>query len=281
MTTTTTDHATPTAPAPDAAVLPAADAPPPQQAVRTALRAIGVIAHRDLLRQLRRPGILVSQAVQILFFVLVYAVGFDSMIPSAGGLPFSAYVFPGIIAIQVVSIGMASGQTYAWDREYGVLRELLVAPVPRVCLPLGKVVAGAGLVTAQSAAMLAFAPLTGIPLTAARFAGALACYALTAVVFSVLGLTLATVITRVQTLQASVQLAMFPMLFLSGSVFSAADAPGWLGRLMHLNPMTYAVDATRQILLGAPGLHALSTDLAALGALLAAALVTLRLRSGR
>ncbi|MFJ9418979.1 ABC transporter permease [Streptomyces sp. NPDC101227] len=246
-----------------------------------ALRAISVIAHRDLLRQVKRPGVLFSQAVQIVFFVLVYAVGFDGMIPSVGSVPFSAYVFPGIIAIQVVSIGVASGQSYAWDREYGVLRELLVAPVPRICLPLGKVAAGAGMVSVQSVVMLAFSPLMGVHLTAGRFVAAAGCYALTATVFSVIGLCLATVITRVQTLQATVQLAMFPMLFLSGSVFSARDAPGWLALIMHLNPMTYAVDLARGTLLGGGELLVWWADLAALGGILAVVLVLLRVRSGR
>ncbi|MFE9931931.1 ABC transporter permease [Streptomyces sp. NPDC005533] len=259
-----------------------ADAP-----LRTALRAIAVIAHRDLLRQVKRPGVLLSQAVQILFFVLVYAVGFDGMIGTVGAdgaggpVEFSAYVFPGIIAIQVVSIGIASGQTYAWDREYGVLRELIVAPVPRICLPLGKVAAGAGMVTVQSVLMLALSPLMGVHLSPLRFVAAVGCYGLAATVFSVIGLCLATVITRVQTLQATVQLAMFPMLFLSGSVFSPQDAPAWLGWIMHLNPMTYAVDLARQTLLGSGGLLPLWADLAVLGAILLAVLALLRLRSGR
>lgn len=163
----------------------------------------------------------------------------------------------------------------------GVLRELLVAPVPRICLPLGKVAAGAGLVTVQSVVMLAFSPLTGVELTPGRFVAAVGVYALTAVVFSVIGLCLATVIKRVQTLQAAVQLAMFPTLFLSGSVFSAQDAPTWLAWIMHLNPMTYAVDLARQTLLGGGGLLPWWVDLGALGGILAVVLAVLRVRSAR
>lgn len=249
--------------------------------LRVAVRAVGVIAHRDLLRQVKKLGVLCSQAVQILFFVLVYAVGFDGMVGSVGSLPFSAYVFPGIIAIQVVSVGIASGQSYAWDREYGVLRELLVAPVPRICLPLGKVLAGAGMVTLQSIVMLAFSPLMGVPLTPTRFLGAVGCYALAATVFSVIGLCLATLIKRVQTLQATVQMAMFPMLFLSGSVFAPGDAPAWLAWIMHANPMTYAVDLARQTLLGGGGLLPWWADLCTLVGVLALAVTLLRVRSGR
>ncbi|QPP06112.1 ABC transporter permease [Streptomyces bathyalis] len=274
---------TATATAPASSAAPAADGSRPAEdgQLRVALRAVAVIAHRDLLRQVKKLGVLCSQAVQILFFVLVYAVGFDGMVGSVGSLPFSAYVFPGIIAIQVVSIGIASGQSYAWDREYGVLRELLVAPVPRICLPLGKVLAGAGMVTLQSIVMLAFAPLMGVPLTPSRFVAAVGCYALAATVFSVIGLCLATLIKRVQTLQATVQMAMFPMLFLSGSVFAPGDAPEWLGWIMHANPMTYAVDLSRQTLLGGGGLLPWWADLCTLGAILAAVLTLLRIRSGR
>ncbi|MEE1737280.1 ABC transporter permease [Streptomyces sp. BE147] len=273
---TATPAAAPTTTAVSAPSLAAGDAP-----LRVALRAIAVIAHRDLLRQAKRPGVLLSQAVQILFFVLVYAVGFNGMIGVVGSVSFSAYVFPGIIGIQVVSIGVASGQSYAWDREYGVLRELLVAPVPRICLPLGKVVAGAGMVTVQSMLMLAFSPLMGVPLTTARFVLAVGCYALAATVFSVIGLCLATVVKRVQTLQATVQLAMFPLLFLSGSVFSVQDVPGWLASVMYLNPMTYAVDLARQTLLGGGGVLPWLMDLGVLTGILVAVLALLRVRSGR
>ncbi|SCK48447.1 ABC transporter permease [Streptomyces sp. WMMB 322] len=275
MTVTTTAKAAPPGPEADGS------APTEDGQLRVALRAVGVIAHRDLLRQVKKPGVLCSQGVQILFFVLVYAVGFDGMVGSVGSMPFSAYVFPGIIAIQVVSISIASGQSYAWDREYGVLRELLVAPVPRVCLPLGKVLAGTGMVTVQSIVMLAFSPLMGVPLAPARFVATVGCYALAAMVFSVIGLCLATLIQRVQTLQATVQMAMFPMLFLSGSVFAADDAPAWLAWIMHANPMTYAVDLARQTLLGGGGLLSWWADLCVLGTVLAAVLTLLRIRSGR
>lgn len=273
--------ATTTAPASSPAPATGGSHPAEDGQLRVALRAVAVIAHRDLLRQVKKLGVLCSQAVQILFFVLVYAVGFDGMVGSVGSLPFSAYVFPGIIAIQVVSIGIASGQSYAWDREYGVLRELLVAPVPRICLPLGKVLAGAGMVTLQSIVMLAFSPLMGVPLTPARFFAAVGSYALAATVFSVIGLWLATLIKRVQTLQATVQMAMFPMLFLSGSVFAPGDAPEWLAWIMHANPMTYAVDLSRQTLLGGGGLLPWWADLCTLGAILAVVLALLRIRSGR
>lgn len=217
-----------------------------------ALRAVGVIAARDLHRQIRRPGLLISNAAQVLFFVVTYAVGFDTMIDTVDGVPFSAFVLPGIIGIQVATISVTTGLSYAWDREYGVLREIVVAPVPRMCLPLGKVLGTTVLVSAQCVVLLACAPVFGLRPTLPTMIMAMGIFLLGAVVFSLLGLLLATVLKQVQTLQATVQLMMFPMLFLSGSVFQTTGVPDWLAALIRLNPLTYLVDAGRQVLTGGP-----------------------------
>jgi ABC-2 type transport system permease protein len=244
-------------------------------------RAVAVVAGRDLYRQLRHPGVLLSQAVQVLFFLLVYAVGFNGMVGAVDGIPFSAYVFPGIVAIQVVTLGMSSGLTYAFDREYGALREMLVAPAPRLCLPLGKVLATAVLAGAQSAVMLAFAPLVGLRLSALAHVVGVVAYTVVGAVFGLFGAFLATVITRVQTLQAAVQLAMYPLLFLSGSVLRPDSGPGWLSTALKVNPMTYAVDGIRQLLVSPRGALPLWLDLAVVGGLAVAFVTVLRLRVGR
>jgi ABC-2 type transport system permease protein len=260
----------------------ATTAPEPAAAPWTEIgRALVVVAGRDLYRQFRHPGSLVAQAVQVVFFLLVYAVGFDGMIAAVDGVPFSAYVFPGIIAIQVVTLGVSSGLSYAFDREYGALREMLVAPVPRLCLPLGKVLATAVTAGAQSAIMLAFAPVVGLrPTPLSYLAGVLAFTAVGAV-FGLFGAFLATVITRVQTLQSAVQLAMYPLLFLSGSVFRPDSGPAWLSAALKVNPMTYAVDGVRQLLVSSGGAVPWWLDLAVVGGLAVVFAVVLRLRVGR
>lgn len=244
-------------------------------------RALAVVAGRDLYRQARHPGTLVAQAVQVVFFLLVYAVGFDGMIGSVDGVPFSAYVFPGIIAIQVVTLGVSSGLSYAFDREYGALREMLVAPVPRLCLPLGKVLATAVTAGAQSAVMLVFAPLLGLRLTVLSYPVGVAAFTLVGAIFGLFGAFLATAITRVQTLQSAVQLAMYPLLFLSGSVFRPDGGPAWLSVALKVNPMTYAVDGVRHLLVPAGGALPWWLDLAVTGGLAVVFSVVLRLRVGR
>jgi ABC-2 type transport system permease protein len=251
-----------------------------ERPVVSATRAITVITQRDLIRQVKHPGMLATQAMQMVFIVVVFGVGFNDMIPPSGGLPFSAYVFPGIIAIQVVTVGINAGLGYAWDREFGVLREMLVAPVPKVCLPAGKVVATGVIGCVQSAVMLLLSPILGVPLTAGGFVMATLAYTLTGIVFATVGLLLATTMKHIQSLQAAVSLAMFPMLFLSGSVFRPDAIPGWLAAAITVNPMSYAVDLVRHVLLGGGFLPPVADLVVLLGVGLAAGAV-IRLRVGR
>lgn len=248
------------------------------------LGVASVIARRDLLRQVRRPGTLAGNLVQLAFFVVVYAVGFDRTVGSVGGVPFSAYVLPGLVAVQVASMGLMSGLSYAWDREFGVLREMLVAPVPQISLPLGKVLATVLLAVVQTAVLLACAPLLHVHLPPGRFAAACAVAAAGAALFGTAGLLLATVLRRLQTLQVVAQSAMFPMLFLSGSVFSPEGLPAWLAGVVAANPLSYLVDLLRHVTLGpSPALLHTSPlpDLAVLGAALAVVALALRGVTGR
>jgi ABC-2 type transport system permease protein len=212
-------------------------------------RAVAVVAQRELLRQLKQRSSLAAQALQMVFFLLVYAVGVASQVPTSGGLSFAAFVFPGIVAINVVTTGVSAGMTYAWDREYGFAREMFVAPVPRIAIPLGKALGVTVQATVQASVLLLAAPVVGVRLGAVSFLLGLVTAALVAAVFCLLGLLLACLVHRADVLQSMVQLLMYPLLFLSGSVFDPASAPTWLQTAMHLNPMSYAVDLLRQALL--------------------------------
>jgi ABC-2 type transport system permease protein len=254
-------------------------------AIRYWWRPVAVIAHREILRQLKQPVTIFTQVAQLGFFLVVYGIGFASMIGSAAGVPFAAYVLPGILAINAVTTGTGAGLSFAFDRDYGFMREMFIAPVPRLAIPLGKALGVTVQAVAYSALLLVAAPALGVTLSPARVGATLAGCALTTAVFCALGLALATLITKVQVLQGVIQLAMFPLLCLSGSVFSPKQAPAWLDAAIRANPMTYAVDLLRHTLLQAPPAAALLrpagvdlTVLAALGLLFFAAI---RARIGR
>lgn len=214
-----------------------------------AAAVVRTIAGREIHRQLAQPAALVTQAIQLCFFFLVYAIGIGSMVGETGDMSFVAYVFPGIIMIHLATAASSMGLSFAWDREFGFIRELLVAPAPRWTLPVGKA-AGAGLfVSAQCGILLLFAPLADVPLTAPSWLLSLGVCALAAAAFSLLGLIVAVSVRRAETAQGIVQIAMFPMLFLSGAVFRPDTVPGWLGVIIQLNPLTYCVDLLRHTLL--------------------------------
>ncbi|MFG2445263.1 ABC transporter permease [Nocardia fluminea] len=253
-----------------------------ERAVISFSRAVGVIAARDLRRQIRRPGLLISNVAQLLFFIVIYAVGFDAMVGNVGSVSFSAFILPGIIAIQAATVGISTGLSYAWDREFGVLREMTVAPVPRMCLPLGKVVSTGVVVGAQSLLLLLCAPVFGLSLSAAQLAVAELIYLGGSAVFSLLGLFLATTVRQMQTLQACVQMTMLPMLFLSGAVFQPTGVPAWLAMFILVNPMTYLVDLGRQVMLGTEfGLVSIGVDVLVLAGLALGFAASIRIRVGR
>jgi ABC-2 type transport system permease protein len=229
----------------------------------------------------------VSQLLQLVFFLLVYAIGFNRMVGSVDGVPFSGYVFPGILAIQTASGCISSGMSFAWDREFGFLREMLVAPVPRWSLALGKAAGSIVPCVVQGAVTMLLAPVAGVHIGLRGAVLGLAAVAVTAGTFCGVGLLAALLFRRVETLQQVVQLVMFPLLFLSGSVFRPDQVPTWLSTAIWFNPLSYAVDLLRQALITAPGgghlphLVPAGVDLAALAALTAVLAIGVRRRLGR
>ncbi len=213
----------------------------------------GTVAERELLRLKAQPSVLVSQALQLVFFLLVYAVGLAGTVGNQSS--FSAYVFPGIATIMAVNAGVSAGITFAWDREFGFMREMMVAPAPRLALCVGKTAGVTAQTMALGAVFLLFGPVLHVPLSLPRYLLGLLGLGLTSIVFCLLGLAAAVTVRRVELLQSVIQLVMYPMLFLSGSVFDPSASARWLDIAVHLNPMTYGVDLIRRTLLSTSRFH--------------------------
>ena len=161
------------------------------------------------------------------------------------------FMYPGVVAMTVVMTSLFSGLSVVWDREFGFLKELLVAPLSRSGIVLGKA-AGASLVAlAQTAVRLLPARAFGItpgPLTLAMLLVAVAELSLAV---AGLGILVASRMRSQQSFQVVMQLLLFPLLFLSGAFFPVNNLPAWLGFVVRCNPVTYGIDAIRQLLLGA------------------------------
>lgn len=205
------------------------------------LGTIGMVWQRELLRYVRTPSRIFTGLAQPLLFLFVLGYGMGSLVGTTGGLDFRKFVFPGIVAMSVVSTSIFSAISIVWDREFGFLREMLVAPAPRWALVMGKTAGGATVATGQGTIMLVLAPLVGVDLTVLTIIAVIAIEFIMAVALTAFGVFVASRITRMEGFQMVMQLVLLPMIFLSGALFPLAGLPLWLDILTRLNPLTYAV----------------------------------------
>ncbi len=210
------------------------------------LRTAGMIWQREILRFVRARIRIATGLAQPVLFLLVLGAGLGPLVGESGGIDFKQFVFPGVVAMGIVTTAMFSAVSIVWDREFGFLREMLVAPVSRAALVLGKAAGGATVATAQGGVMLILAPVVGIDLTPTLVAGVLGAGLLMAFAMTAFGVYVATRIKKMESFQVVMQFLMLPMLFLSGALFPLGDLPSWLTALTRLNPLTYAVDPLRR-----------------------------------
>ena len=216
------------------------------------LRGIYTIWYRDLLRFWRDKTRMITSLAFPLLFLTVFGVGLSgSMGLLAPGIDFSKFMFPGIIGMTVLMTSFMSGVSVVWDREFGFLREVLVAPISRVAVAAGKTLGGATIALIQGIIILLFAPLFGIAFPLEILPKLIPVMFLVACALSAMGIFLASWIKSMEAHQAVMQLLIFPMVFLSGIFFPVNNLPQWMSILVKINPATYGIDPIRQLVLGA------------------------------
>lgn len=210
------------------------------------IRTAAMIAHRELIRFVRARSRLVSSLVQPLVFLFILGYGLTRLVGTAGDVSFVQFLLPGVVTMTVVFTAMSSGVSVVWDREFGFLREMLVAPPHRASLVVGKIAGGALVATMQGALLMVLAPVVGITPRPLLVVSLIGIAAVTAIALTALGVLIGSSIRKIESFQALMQVIMMPMIFLSGAIFPLRDLPAWLTVLTHLNPLTYAVDPMRQ-----------------------------------
>ncbi|MFT3921462.1 MAG: ABC transporter permease [Myxococcales bacterium] len=225
------------------------------------LETIYALCKRELLRFSRERSALYASLARPVLWLIFLGSGMHNAFRAQTGVSYAAYLLPGIVAMTVLFSGLFAGVSTVWDREFGFLKEVLIAPVSRLSIVLGKVLAGTLTTGLQALLTLLFSPLVGVPV---RWAGLLPTLAIVFVTSaSVVGLALC-IAARLKTFEGFSNLAnlvALPLFFLSGSMYPVNDAPSWLQALIRLNPITYAVDALRQVLIGV-GQHGMALNLA-------------------
>ncbi|MEV0613011.1 ABC transporter permease [Nonomuraea sp. NPDC050404] len=211
------------------------------------LRAIKIVLHREMLRFANDRTRMLSMLVQPVLWLFVMGAGLGSLVRgSIPGVDYRTFMYPGMISMTVIMTAMFSAGSIVWDREFGFLREMLVAPVSRWAIVVGKCLGGALVAVGQGIIILAMAGLVGVPYSPRLLLTLLAEMFLAAFTITAFGVTLAARMKNMQTFFGLMQMAIMPMMFLSGAMFPLAGLPSWLHLLTVVNPMTYAVDPMRQ-----------------------------------
>ena len=225
--------------------------------LRADVRAVKIVTHRELLRWKGDKGRLLTGLIQPFLFLFVLGGGLSAVV-SAGipGIDFKTFLFPGVLCTSVLFTGVFAGVSIVWDREFGFLREMLVAPIRRSSILIGKCLGGSLVATGQGIIVLACAGLVDVPYEPVLMLELLGILFLVALAVCALGMFLGAKVRDMQALMPIIQLAITPMMFLSGAMYPIGDLPTWLLFLTKVNPLTYAVVPMRHLVLDAVGVSA-------------------------
>jgi ABC-2 type transport system permease protein len=240
--------ATPTPTAPRTPRAPVARVRVPGRSIGGDLRAVKIVWQRELIRFSKDRLRIVTALVQPFLFLFVLGTGL-SHLASTGthGVDLRTFVYPGVLCLAVMFTAMFSAASLVWDREFGFLREMMVAPVRRSALILGKCLGGATVAGFQGVIVLALAGAVGVPYAPTLIISVFLLQLALAFAITAFGVMIAVRIKQIQSFMAVTQMVMMPMYFLSGAIFPIIGLPLWLTILNRIDPLTYAVDPMRRI----------------------------------
>lgn len=220
----------------------------PARSLRSELRAIKVVWRRELIRFRNDRLRIVTSLVQPLLFLFVLGSGLQQLsAASTHGVDLKTFIYPGILCISVMFTAMFSAASIVWDREFGFLREMMVAPVRRSSIVIGKCLGGATVASSQGLILLALAWAVHVPYSVTLVLGVFGLQLLLAFSITAFGVMVAARISQIQSFMGVMQLVIMPMFFISGALFPVTELPGWLAVLNRLDPLTYAVEPMRTL----------------------------------
>ncbi|HEY4277698.1 MAG TPA: ABC transporter permease [Conexibacter sp.] len=208
--------------------------------------AIAGVIEREFKRALRQRGRLASTFARPLLWLLAIGYGFESLIP---GGDYQTYLLPGIIGMVILFSAMLSSLGTVHDRQFGPMRMLLIAPVSRGLVVLGKTVSSALLAAFFAIVMSVLAWVFGVEPSVASYLGFVGAVLLTSIALSSLGMFGASLVGKLEDFAVAMNFVIFPMFFLSGALYPADRLPGFLQPIVRINPLTYGVDLMRATLL--------------------------------
>ena len=227
-----------------------------------ALEAIYGIWLRDLKKFWRERSRLWGGVARPILWLLILGTSLKPAISAqtlGGSTDYTQYIFPGVLGLTLIFSAIQSATSIIWDREFGFLKEVLAAPVPRLSVIIGKAFGGATQATLQGIITLLFAPIIGLSLPALQIVKLIVLMFLIGFALTLLGIVIASRMTSFEGFGTMSNFVVMPMYFLSGAIYPISNAPNWIQLVAVFNPLAYGVDAMRHIAIGV-GLHSLWLD---------------------
>jgi ABC-2 type transport system permease protein len=220
----------------------------PPRSFRSELRAMKIVWTRELIRFSKDRMRIVTSLVQPLLFLFVLGSGLQQLSSaSTHGVDLKTFIYPGILCIAVMFTAMFSAASIVWDREFGFLREMMVAPVRRSSIVIGKCLGGATVASFQGVILICLAGAVHVPYDPVLILGIFCLQLLLAFSITAFGVMVAARIKQMQSFMGVMQMIVMPMFFISGALFPVSNLPSWLAVLNRIDPLTYAVDPMRRL----------------------------------
>jgi ABC-2 type transport system permease protein len=220
----------------------------PPRTFRSELRAMKIVWQRELIRFKSDRMRIATSLIQPLLFLFVLGSGLQQLSSaSTHGVELKTFIYPGILCIAVMFTAMFSAASIVWDREFGFLREMMVAPIRRSSIVIGKCLGGATVASFQGVILLCLAWAVHVPYSVTLVLGVFALQLLLAFSITAFGVMVAARIKQMQSFMGVMQMIVMPMFFISGALFPVTNLPAWLAFLNRIDPLTYAVEPMRRL----------------------------------
>jgi ABC-2 type transport system permease protein len=222
------------------------------------MEGILAIWQRDLTKFFRDKARLFGSFTMPILFLLIFGGGMSGTMESmmsaglgeeAGDFNYVEFVFPGIVAMTLLMTSVFSALSIIEDKDFGYMKEILVSPISRVSIAVGKMAGAATVATIQGVILFLLIPLLGLSYDFTALLQVIPFMFLFACALSGLGLLFASVIRSTQGFQMTVQILVMPMIFLSGALFPVNNMPAWMDVIVKVNPVTYGVDVMKKIMI--------------------------------
>jgi len=215
------------------------------------MRTIYILWLRQIKKYFRSKSRIIGSLGQPILFLIAFGYGLGSIYAKAGEGNYIQYLAPGIICMSVLFTSIFTGIEVIWDRQFGFLKETMVAPVPRIQIMLGRTLGGATVATIQGLIVFILTLFVGFrPHNIVEIPLGILFIFIIALLFTTLGTAIASILTDMQGFQLIMNFLVMPIFFLSGAMFPLQGLPKAMEIVTHLDPLTYGIDGVRGALIG-------------------------------